>query len=76
MFLLVVPFVAMMAMGIWAGVNGRDPNNMTALFVTFGLAVAAASLVLFVFVVLPGTEGPNRYGPDPYGPDQLEEVFA
>ena len=31
---------------------------------------------LFVFMVLPGTPGPNRYGGDPYGPDQLEEIFA
>ena len=32
---------------------------------------------LFIFSVLPGTEGPNRYGSDPYGrKDDLEEVFA
>lgn len=40
------------------------------------LAFAVASIVLFVFMVTPGTEGPNRFGRDPYGPDHLEEVFA
>ena len=33
-------------------------------------------LISLIFMLLPGTEGPNRYGPDPYGRDQLEEVFA
>jgi uncharacterized membrane protein YhaH (DUF805 family) len=33
-------------------------------------------LIALIFMLLPGTEGPNRYGPDPYGRDQLEEVFA
>lgn len=36
---------------------------------------AILALVLFVFMVLPGTSGPNRYGPDPYGAD-VEQVFA
>ena len=32
-------------------------------------------LVLFVFALMPGTEGSNRFGPDPKGED-LGEVFA
>jgi uncharacterized membrane protein YhaH (DUF805 family) len=31
---------------------------------------------MLVFMVTPGTDGPNRYGADPYGPGELEEVFA
>ncbi|HEV8407352.1 MAG TPA: DUF805 domain-containing protein [Sphingomicrobium sp.] len=41
-----------------------------------GLLALAAVAVFLVFMILPGTEGPNRYGPDPYGPNDLEEVFA
>lgn len=44
------------------------------LFVSLGWAIA--SLALFVFTVIRGTDGQNRYGPDPYGPSDLEEVFA
>jgi uncharacterized membrane protein YhaH (DUF805 family) len=40
------------------------------------LSFIAAVVVIFIFMVTPGTEGPNRYGPDPYGPNELEEVFA
>jgi uncharacterized membrane protein YhaH (DUF805 family) len=40
------------------------------------LIVLGGGVTLLVFMVLPGTEGPNSYGPDPYGPDSLEEVFA
>ena len=35
-----------------------------------------AGIVMFVFMVTPGSEGTNDYGPDPYSPDALEEVFA
>jgi uncharacterized membrane protein YhaH (DUF805 family) len=35
----------------------------------------AASIALFVLMVLPGTDGPNRFGPDPKNPFG-EDVFA
>jgi uncharacterized membrane protein YhaH (DUF805 family) len=34
------------------------------------------AIAVFIFTVLPGTKGPNRFGPDPYDPSNLEEVFA
>jgi uncharacterized membrane protein YhaH (DUF805 family) len=40
------------------------------------LAFMAAVAIFFVFMIMRGTERPNRYGPDPYGPSDLEEVFA
>lgn len=42
------------------------------IFMLMGLVMA---IVLFVFTVLRGTQGPNKYGPDPYGAD-VEQVFA
>lgn len=39
-------------------------------FVPYG-----GSLILLVFMCLPGTAGPNRFGPDPINPD-LTDVFG
>ena len=36
----------------------------------------ALAIVMLVFTVTRGTEGPNRHGDDPYGRGNLEEVFA
>ena len=43
------------------------------IFMLIGFIMAIA---VFIFTVLPGTKGPNRFGPDPYDPSNLEEVFA
>ncbi len=58
-----------------AGTDGIDEDSWTflgsiALFIITGI-------VLFVFMVLPGTPAPNRFGPDPHGrANQLEEIFS
>jgi len=43
------------------------------IFMLIGFVLAIA---IFIFTLLPGTKGPNRFGPDPYDPNNLEEVFA
>ena len=62
------------------GALNETYRNTTAASFTVGLiailAVLGAVITFLVFMVLPGTEGSNRYGPDPYGPNELEEVFA
>lgn len=58
-----------------------DPTSLASsaglgtagIFMLIGFVMA---LVVFVFTLLPGTKGENRYGPDPYGPQNLDEVFA
>ena len=45
-----------------------------ALAATLGIVALLCAIALLVFMVLPGTSGPNQYGPDPKGPG--EEVFA
>jgi len=47
-----------------------------AAFVIVGIGWVCAEITLFVFLIIRGTEGPNRFGPDPYGPNELEKVFA
>lgn len=54
-----------------AGASG----GLGAGMIFFGIGLILA-LVVFVFTLLPGTKGENRYGPDPYGPQNLDEVFA
>lgn len=52
-------------------VNPEDPTQvygaMAPLFMWVGLPTWAASIVTFVFHVLDGNKGPNRFGPDPKG---------
>ena len=58
------------------GFGGSAATAFTSTIVAL-LIVGAAGITFLIFMVLPGTEGPNRYGPDPYsGHDELEEVFA
>ena len=79
----ILPYAIGFAMMFPAMMSGAadpaNPFNMTGLglvsiFLLLGLAMA---VLVFVFSVLPGTKGPNRYGPDPYGEQEnLEAVFS
>jgi len=40
------------------------------------LLMLSCGVILFIFMVTPGTKRSNEYGPDPYGASELEEVFA
>jgi uncharacterized membrane protein YhaH (DUF805 family) len=76
-----VPYILGVAMIfpalIQAGTAGTPPS-----FGSFGPAMILIAVggilafVIFIFSVMPGDKGPNRYGPDPYDEDNLEEVFA
>lgn len=51
-----------------------DPGVLAMIAIA---ALLIACIVLLIFMVLPGTTGPNSHGSDPYRPDeQLEEIFA
>ena len=74
---VIVPLVAVGAMvgaGIFDGNLGSSPTPF--FWVSLFLLIVAA-VMLFIFMILPGTDGPNRYGEDPYKPhDHLEEIFG
>lgn len=59
--------------------HDRDMSGWWYLGLTVGSIVPfvgfLASIALFVFMVLPGTQGGNRFGPDPKDPF-AEDVFA
>lgn len=75
----VIPYaigIAMMFPAMMAAANGEVGAALGAgsIFLIIGAVLA---LVLFVFMVLPGTSGTNDYGPDPYGEhENLEQVFS
>jgi uncharacterized membrane protein YhaH (DUF805 family) len=75
--LIRVPSYALLAAG-WSPLQFITVLKMlpVPLAIVAAIAWCGVAIAVFVFMVLPGTEGPNRYGPDPYGRDQLEEVFA
>jgi uncharacterized membrane protein YhaH (DUF805 family) len=71
-------FIAAVAVG--ARLDGADSDPFSSMGPPMILAIIVLiilAVLLLVFMVLPGTRGPNRYGPDPYddGSD-LGEVFA
>lgn len=65
---------ALLAMGVMSGAAGGAGGFTAA--VLAAILVFIISVTMLVFMILPGTEGPNDYGSDPYGRDNLEEVFA
>lgn len=79
----IVPYAlgfAMMFPAILSGAaDPANPFSMTGLglagiFLLIGFLMAVA---VFIFSLLPGTKGNNRYGPDPYGEQEnLETVFS
>src|SRR5688572_20469100 len=48
-----------------AFLSGVVAESSSSLALIANLAYFAAALILLVFMVLPGTKGPNRYGEDP-----------
>jgi len=74
----IVPYVIGFAM---MGPVLLDPEQAATATASMGIAGifmligGVMALVLFIFSLLPGTKGPNRFGPDPYG-ENLETVFS
>jgi uncharacterized membrane protein YhaH (DUF805 family) len=58
------------------GFRRLHDTNRSAWWMLIGLTPFLGALVLLVFYVLPGTEGPNKFGPDPKGAETTPEVFA
>lgn len=76
---ILAPVGPLVVLAITAGAGIFDDgleNPSTGFWISLFLLIVAA-IVLFIFMILPGTDGPNRYGEDPYKPhDHLEEIFG
>jgi uncharacterized membrane protein YhaH (DUF805 family) len=52
-------------------------QDRSGLFVLLNFIPYAGGLIVFIFMVLPGTRGSNRFGPDPvFGAPEMEHVFS
>lgn len=77
---ILAPVGPLAALAITAGAGifdgSLETSPSTGFWISLFLLIVAA-IVLFIFMILPGTDGPNRYGEDPYKPhDHLEEIFG
>ena len=68
MMLVFAPFAALLGLGL-GGLLGVTPGSggFSALMIPLLLAAFAAFVVLFLWLIRRGTDGPNRFGPDPLG---------
>jgi len=70
-------FIAAFVYGGQDGVDWDPFSSMGPLMIMAIVALIILAVLLFIFLVLPGTPGPNRYGPNPHDDgSNLEEVFA
>jgi uncharacterized membrane protein YhaH (DUF805 family) len=52
-------------------------QDRSGLFVFLNFIPYAGGLIVFIFMVLPGTRGSNRFGSDPvFGAPEMEHVFS
>jgi uncharacterized membrane protein YhaH (DUF805 family) len=75
---MLAPLCGYVLMLIGAALTAASPDNPGVggiLAIVGVIAVLGLGVTLFVFMLLEGTRGPNKYGPDPKGAP-LDEVFA
>ena len=75
---ILAPLAGYVLMFIGAAMAASSPDNpgVGGIIAMVGMvAVIGLGLTLFVFLLLEGTRGPNKYGPDPKG-EALDQVFA
>ena len=72
-------YLAILVPSIAVQVRRFHDRDMSGWFVLLNFIPYVGGLIVFVFMVLPGTEGENRFGPDPkdpHGVDKVVEVFS
>lgn len=61
--------------GIAVTVRRLHDQGQSGWMYLLSLIPYVGGLVIFVFMCLPGTRGPNQYGDDPLGTEYLSDVF-
>jgi uncharacterized membrane protein YhaH (DUF805 family) len=72
----VIGFLGLIIPNIAVQVRRLHDQDRSGWFILLFMIPYVGGLIGFVFMLIPGTSGPNRFGPDPYEDDYLEEVFA
>ena len=75
--LLGIFYLAILIPAIAVQVRRFHDRDMSGWFVLLNFVPYVGGLIVLVFMLLEGTNGPNRFGPDPKGPsaDTVGEVF-
>ena len=72
-------YLAILVPSIAVQVRRFHDRDMSGWFVLLNFIPYVGGLIVFVFMLLEGTRGPNRFGPDPKDPagvNNLGEVFS
>ena len=72
--LVVIAALALVIPSLAVQVRRFHDQNRSGWFVLIGLIPYIGSLIVFVFMLLPGTPGDNRFGPNPR--EKVDDVFA
>jgi uncharacterized membrane protein YhaH (DUF805 family) len=73
--LMLVVYLGLFIPSLAVSFRRLHDTNRSAWWLLIALLPIIGAVVLFVFTLLPGTVGPNRFGPDPKAPD-TDAVFA
>jgi len=76
---LLILYLAILIPSVAVQVRRFHDRDMSGWFVLLNFIPYVGGLIVFVFMLLPRTDGPNQYGPDPKDPDGidgLDEVFG
>ena len=63
--------LALLIPSVAVAIRRLHDTNRRGWWILIGLIPLIGQLVLFVFYLLDGTPGPNRFGPDPKGRSEL-----
>jgi len=72
----VIGFLGLIIPNIAVQVRRLHDQDRSGWFILLFVIPYVGGLIGLVFMLVPGTSGPNRFGPDPYESEHLEEVFA
>lgn len=73
--LLMIVALALFIPSLAVQVRRFHDQDKSGWFILLGFIPYVGGLILFVFMCIEGTRGPNRYGPDPKDP-YGEDIFA
>jgi uncharacterized membrane protein YhaH (DUF805 family) len=74
-----VAYLGIIIPSIAVQVRRFHDRDMSGWFVLLNFIPYVGGIIVFIFMVLPGTVGENRFGPDPkdpHGVDTVAEVFS
>jgi uncharacterized membrane protein YhaH (DUF805 family) len=74
-----VAYLGIIIPSIAVQVRRFHDRDMSGWFVLLNFIPYVGGIIVFIFMVLPGTVGENRFGPDPkdpHGVDAVAEVFS